>query len=389
MNEQVPEWGQPVDRLRPFLRLRRGTTWYIKRKSGNIPLGKDLAEAKRRYDDELGKPVPENRAIRCSEAWDFYIDDHPLSETTRARYASVWKTWAKVTLGTKRVADVKPRDIIVVLERMQAAGRSSDNGYRALSSFFTACTKEPTRYRFDSPVSSIGKKYVPNSRSGKVSEDEILDSETVEQLAGLAAVAGNPNRFDERIGALQLATIIRLQARVGARISELLALYVSDIKDDTINIEKQLKPSFKALLPETWFKPAKGVRGEIGAENRVVDLDSIAKKALYEYIEQGVLEGWLAMDGLLFPNAMGRPRAATHIIDKVTDLHEQIGTGVTGTHCFRHTAASRWRDNGATIEEIASLLGNSPEVARTRYIREGAGDRTKLKERRSVFMDVE
>lgn len=386
MSTTVPEWGQPVDPFRPYLRLRRGKVWYIKRKAGNVRLSTDLDEAKILYDAELGKTVSDNRTIRCRQAWDTYIDEHPLAPTTRKRYQGIWSKWASPLLAGMRVSEVQPRDIIRVLDRMRAHGVSSDNGYRALSSFFRSCTKEPTRYRADTPVASIGKKYIPSSETGQVDEEVVvLSDETIEAMAGIAEVIGNPERLDERMNAVQTATIIRLQSQVGARIAELLGLYVSDIKDDRLHIERQVAADFQASLPDSWFRNLKGRKGTIGNARRVVRLSPKAKQVLYAYVEQGVLEGWLKMNGLLFPNAAGRPRASGHVITKITEVHRLASTGVSGTHCFRHTAASRWLMNGATLEEVANLLGNTPEVVRTRYGH--LVELEKLDERYAEFMD--
>ena len=44
-------------------------------------------------------------------------------------------------------------------------------------------------------------------------------------------------------------------------------------------------------------------------------------------------------------------------------------SGVKGAHAhrYRHTLATRLLEQGATFEQVADILGNSPEVVRTHY----------------------
>jgi len=42
-------------------------------------------------------------------------------------------------------------------------------------------------------------------------------------------------------------------------------------------------------------------------------------------------------------------------------------------HRYRHTLATRLLERGATLEEVADILGNSPEVVRKHYAKWSSG----------------
>lgn len=374
----VSEWGESAPG-RKYLKQRRGATWYVFKSAGDKWSLKttDYDEACRLYDSaNLNEERPANGLITVEQAWSTYILEHPLSDSTRALYGSCWKQWIQPRIGRKRVADVTVADITGVYKAAVAAGRTHDNIHRCLSSFFRACTEGDTNYRTDNPVARVGKRWRPVVSTGLVDEDVVvIPLEKIEEMAGLAEVA-NPNRRDEYVGAIQLGAIVRLQSRIGCRINELLGLALPDFKLDSkrpdrrfkeVHIERQIAFGFKAKDATTWFSNLKGRKGSIGSAARRITLTAEADKIVGEYIDRGIAEGWLKPGGLLFPNLYQRPRSSGHVISKVTELHKLVGNEATGTHCFRHTAASIWLSNGMPIERVAALLGHSIEVCRTRY----------------------
>ena len=48
-------------------------------------------------------------------------------------------------------------------------------------------------------------------------------------------------------------------------------------------------------------------------------------------------------------------------------VFKKSGVKDAGTHRFRHTLATRLLGRGASFEEIADILGNTPEIVRKHY----------------------
>jgi len=391
-----PEWTRP-DPGRKYLAQRRGSVYWFFKSSREKWSFKttDLEEACELYDrTDLRAERPANSKITCEEAWQVFIREHRLSDSTRTMWDGIWRNWARRRLGSKRVAAVEVEDVIAVYRDAERKGRSTDNIHRALSSFFKHCTEGDTNYRPDNPVARVGRTWRPKFETGLVDEEVVVIPDAkIEEMAGLAEVAGNPKRRDEYIGAVQLGAIIRLSPLLGTRISELLAVELTDLKLDPsreqrfeeLHVERQLAFRFKAWDESTWTKQLKGRKGTVGTATRVVTISASADTVLCEYIDRGVLEGWLVPGGLLFPNDKGRPRAVNHIIRKISELHAVVGNQVTGTHCFRHTAASNWLSAGMEIKDIAEMLGHDEEICRKRYAL--MADRTTTNARRRALMN--
>jgi site-specific recombinase XerD len=69
-----------------------------------------------------------------------------------------------------------------------------------------------------------------------------------------------------------------------------------------------------------------------------------------------------------FWNAITSRRAVVGIAERtLSAVFKKSGVKKAHPHRFRHTLATRLLDRGATFEQIADILGNSPEVVRKHY----------------------
>jgi len=380
----VPEWGPEVEGFK-WLRPRANGVYYIRRKiegswrSISLNTG-DLEQAKKGYIRQIGKPLPPaSDNIRCGKAFKAFILRAKLAESTRKKYEADWRNYASDFLASKRAADVQPRDIIQVLEAARYSVRtgealSEDTRhaiYVMLSAFFSSCTKEPTRYRIDNPVAAIGDAYRPDtSESGVIPDEVVLSDEEIASIAAVAGIANNPAIRAEYVGAIQRQFICEFMPLVGARLGEILGLKLTDWKrlnGGELHIERQVDRYAKASDEEAWFIPLKGKKGTVGAVVRVVPLRPEAIDLLTAYVDRGSREGWLKPGGLLLPSVEQTPRSVAHVSDQIRKAAEKaLGRRVV-SHWFRHTFASNLLANGASLEQIAELLGNSVEVCRKRY----------------------
>lgn len=378
MNEPLTEWSSPAEG-RKYLRLRHkrkgdgsfsaeGATWYVwisaKRKWSLKTT--ELTEACRHYDREnLLEERPRNGAIRMREAWPIFLSEKDLRPSTRARWQSIWEVWISTSLGTHRLAEVQPENLIALYQRMTRADVSHVHAHKVLSTFFKFFSEMPYRYRPDNPCRYVGERWTPKRGGGNINRDEVVLSDAmVEKLARHL----EQNARHEPMTKAVLATIVRLQPLFGCRISEMLGLKLTDLKLHAkdpdrrfgeIHIERQRAYDAQADLAETWFAQTKTETRKIGSQYRSITVTAEAEAILAAYIDRGAREGWLSPGGLLFPNSVGKVRSPHRTIEYVTAAHRAVGSPATGTHCFRHTAAANWIAAGMPIERVATLLGDT------------------------------
>lgn len=59
-------------------------------------------------------------------------------------------------------------------------------------------------------------------------------------------------------------------------------------------------------------------------------------------------------------------------------VFKKSGIPNAGTHRFRHTLATRLLSRGAAFEEIADILGNTPEIVRKHYAKWSKGRQDRI-----------
>jgi|SRR5262245_12348729 len=388
-----------TDPQRPYLKARvKGGTYYVTRKPKPYSLGtKDLKEAQAEYDRTIGKERPTRGDIRCQEAWDAWIVSHKLRPNSRSNYQSAWDLYCKHIIGGELVSKVTVEQIIRILTEAangisaktgKPVGESRQTGiYVALSAFFTSMTKEPTRYRDDSPVKKIGHHKPDSPISKAVKPDEVLSLEQVDAL--VAACVPPTQRWRDILFAKQMALLIYILAFGGMRIGEALGLMLTDLIEDgnfgEWRIEKQVTrrtrrdkavPNPENENPNTWHGPLKNEEGEVGDRLRFVPIMTAeVRRRVDAYIAEGLEGGWLKPGGLLFPTTTGKPRLVSGVDERFKPIREAVGlTKAQGRrkdtviHHFRHTFASWLLESGAySVEEIAGLIGDTIKTTVDRY----------------------
>jgi integrase/recombinase XerC len=99
-----------------------------------------------------------------------------------------------------------------------------------------------------------------------------------------------------------------------------------------------------------------------GGKERVVPYGVPASKAIDRYLAEGrpVLQGEHPETGSLFLNSRGAPMNTRSVYELVAGiLHEVPGTGPSGPHAFRHTAATHLLDGGADLRAVQEILGHA------------------------------
>jgi integrase/recombinase XerC len=99
-----------------------------------------------------------------------------------------------------------------------------------------------------------------------------------------------------------------------------------------------------------------------GGKERVVPYGVPASKAIDRYLADGrsLLQAGHPETGSLFLNSRGAPMNTRSIYELVAGiLHEVPGTGPSGPHAFRHTAATHLLDGGADLRAVQEILGHA------------------------------
>lgn len=322
--------------------------------------------------------TPES-TITCDEAFAIFIARiaEKKAPATVALYAGLWEVWCKESLGHEKVRDIDPEHIIFVLERMERVPGPRGklvgecrriNCQTMLSSFFRSCTERPTRYRDGNPVTQIGDARITAPEQTEVAENLYLSNEQIDAIAAeIGKTTGNS--WDERVNKIILTTLVKVLPEIGTRISEALGLEIEDFRPlhGELHVEKQRSFGAKANDPETWHAAMKGQKGVVGSRVRTVPLTDYGIGVLRAYIDLGISEGWLRRGGLLFPSTIHTMRSATRTTTQIREAGEKaIGRRVISHH-FRHTFASTKLEQGYTLDEVAEMIGDTPETTRRRY----------------------
>jgi len=152
---------------------------------------------------------------------------------------------------------------------------------------------------------------------------------------GLAARAGSGDPV-----AIRDLAIVELLYASAMRVSELTGLRVGDIDRSRLTAR---------------------VLGK-GSKERVVPFGVPAAHALDRYLDEArpALRGGRAETGALFVNSHGAVMNTRSVYEVVAGiLHDIPGSGPSGPHAFRHTAATHLLDGGADLRAVQEILGHA------------------------------
>lgn len=152
-------------------------------------------------------------------------------------------------------------------------------------------------------------------------------------LSGLAARAAT----DDAVALRDLAMIELLYASA-LRVSELTGLDIADVDLGRLTVR---------------------VLGK-GSKERVVPFGIPAKNAITAYLDRGRPELVAGEASALFLGAKGKRLGSRSVYELVSRLLESVpGTGPSGPHALRHTAATHLLDGGADLRAVQEMLGHA------------------------------
>jgi len=349
---------------------------------------RDYDEALRRYRAQVGaEPTKLDGTIRIPAAREEFLRlaEETLKDGTLAVHRDVWR-FSEDLLARQRVTDVDAALIDRILDRAEEyisprTGKPLSYSMlrktkSALGVMFDSFTKAPTRYRTDNPVRSVRKRRWEKKKGDPLNipldEEHIITDEERDLIVAELAPAKQRRADDGR----KRQTIVETMHRTGLRINEALGLLVIDIVDGprygpygSLKVTKQIAFGFTTNDPRTWFGTLKGRLGEVGVRTRYVVLSQDAREILDTYITEGFEAGWLQEEGLLFPSLKQTPLSSNFVQRKISQAAKRAGIKrQIKSHFLRHSFATRLFTNGASIEEVALALGNSPKVVSEVYV---------------------
>jgi integrase len=282
--------------------------------------------------------------------------DNPVNQNTYLKY---WKE----TLGDYRLADITPslivehRNALVGMQNKygRTIGLATANRYsQALGHVFTVAMKE-WGWINQNPVANIAKYKEPRGRVRFLSDEE--------RAGLLEACKESDNPF--------LHTVVVLALSTGARKMEILGLKWQDIDFERSQI----------VLHETK-----------NGERRVLPLQGYALALVREYAKVRTL----GCD-YVFPSKKASKNAQGKIIYQPIDIRtswenalKKAGIEDFRFHDLRHSAASYLAMNGASLAEIAEVLGHKTlqMVKRYAHLSEAHTHNVVSKMNERIFGDV-
>jgi len=305
------------------------TTWRVRvrRQSGHesrsFAKKADAEQWARTVEHSLdrGESLPDSEARRrtLSDAIDKYLKD-VLPEAARNKNAPKQKKlleWWRGELGSRRLSAITPAVVVEARDRLaakqsrlgkQLAGATVNRHLAALSALFKAAIKE-FHWTKTNPVTSVSKRKEAKGRERFLSEPE--------RRALLDACDASP--------CSALGPIVRLALATGGRRGELLSLQWANV-----DLERRTLR----------FLDTKN------SESRTVPLAPTAVATLRAWRSGRVPAG------VVFPFKVSALEDAWHV------ARDAAGLGDVRFHDLRHTAASYLAMSGASLMDIAAVLGH-------------------------------
>jgi len=248
----------------------------------------------------------------------------PRKSPGSARTQASKLAWWQAELGSLRLLDVTPARLVACRDRLaEAHAPATVNGYLAvLSHAFTVAATE-WQWLEASPLERVRRLREPAGRGRCLTEDE--------RQRLLAACEASPNRL--------LAPVVVLALSTGARKQELLGLTWADVDLRRVTVTFQhTKNRTRRTLPLT--------------RRALADVQQLARVRRLD-------------TPLLFPRADGRQP-----IDLRYAWAQALqAAGITDFrfHDLRHSAASYLAMSGASLVDIAAILGHQTLQMVQRY----------------------
>jgi len=313
--------------------------------------------AKARSEMEAGIGAG-GRSTRLGDFLDWWLDtvveNRVTSDNTLASYRGIVDQHLRPGLGTTPVAKLTPEQVDRFLAARAKAGLSASYVRRMRMLLADALRHAERR-------GIAGRNVATLAVMPKCAPTVERRSFTPDEARSLITAAG-----EERLGALVVCGVM-----LGLRPGELTGLLWTDLDIDTNPPTLSITGSMKRRPDSSLYRgPVKKSK----AGERTLALPAMLAAALVEHRRRQAAERLAIADlwidhRLIFPSELGTPLDAANVRRTFARVAKRAGIDSTNAppYLMRHTAASLLVDNGATIEEVADLLGDHPETLHRHY----------------------
>ncbi len=342
---QAQRWGEDLER-RIYAQGKNGTLARSKHalvltETDNPKMKEDTSPKRSEPANTNGKEVP-----TLKEFWPRFIAGHCVANRHKPsgieRKECAFRTWIELRLGSKRLDDIQPEDIVSLKAALaSSSAKTANNVLTALS----ACLKfaGPEGLRGSEGLGIIGR--VPRIRLLKIDSDEVPSWYEVADYKRLVEAAA---RIDPRVHLLVL-----LGGSAGLRRGEIIALQWSDIdtKRRILHVRRSIWWGKDGQRHETVPKGGKG---------RDVDMTAALADAL---------KGARSLRGRVLTRDDGGELTNKVVRRWFARAQRAAGLEVTGAiHRLRHTFCSILAAEGATPKAIQALAGHESIETTMKYM---------------------
>lgn len=309
--------------------------------------GKSASEAVRRRGEAV-EALRRGEVVTGSHvAFGEYFEtwrDGPLrsgrKQSTVDQYAGLVRVHALPLWESRQVATIRPSDIeSLLLAREQSLAASSRRSlYAALRSLFAAAQRD--RLIATNPVERVTRPRASKSEPRALSVTEV-------------------RALIEAAGSHRLAVTIGVVAGSGLRRGELLGLHWEDLDLDggELHVRRSLSRASDGLK-ERAPKSESGIR-TVPLAPAVVQLLKAHRKA--QAVERLAVPHW-EDPRYVFTSEIGSALEPRNWSDWYADVATRAGVSDRGAHALRHYAATAMLASGATVRDVADVLGHSSPV---------------------------
>ena len=269
-------------------------------------------------------------ALRVSQAY---------SKGTRDHYESTYHLHIENTwLAKMKLSDIKAADI----QRFYNELDVSSSVIKSINKFLTGFYKWATKNEYAHNVLSAVE--MPQKPENKQSDGIVVwESDEIKKIT--AAIEGH-----------RLSFLVYVLLYTGARISEALALKYSDIKDDTISINKQY---YKGEMTAPKYNSSRNI-----PMNDVL-LDEFKKHKAFH--EKEMRENGYKTE-YIFTTNTGKLCDRSNIRKSLNRVYEKNNIPCKKTHAYRATFCTALLRNKTPLEVAANLMGHKdPKVTAKHY----------------------
>ncbi len=292
-----------------------------------------------------------------------FLDDCAirLKPTTVRGYRQMWRAHIERAMGTKKVPEVTQADVAALHRKMHATPYAANRVLALLSSFFNYAEREGLRGRHTNPAEGI-KPYKEAEREAFLTDEQIRalwDAIAAAEEGGLRGArprksapgrtakhspkqtTGRSVAHGYTVPAYPVATdAIRLVCLTGWRESEVLTLEWT-----AVDVGRKC-----AFLSDT--KTDKSVRPLSDSALAVIERQRARSAGKSKYV---------------FPSSRDVSMPLSDISRLWNNIRNHAGLSHVRMHDLRHTVASLLANEGASLHEIAAVLGHKDTATTRRY----------------------